>query len=187
MGERNGPDSGETTLAAATAAIIAARWQQTSMATGGMGGGSHGTNGYAAANGHASTGVSGGSSDWTLPPLPDAPPPPPFAPVSPAGAFPAPPATPVSPAGAFTTPPIPPVSQLRPPEPAASVFFSAAQIDPVPEVFDPRSRGDAGPSAPDPGEPVDRRTQVPPGFERRTFSPVSPRAFRLPEASALRR
>jgi hypothetical protein len=34
MGERNNPDRGETTLAAATAAIITARWHQTSPPAG---------------------------------------------------------------------------------------------------------------------------------------------------------
>ncbi len=274
MGERRSPEPGETTLAAATAAIITARWQQSAGANGHAAGPY--ANGHASSNGHpsgvarvdpprhAATGngqpsngqPAGGFSDWAPPPAaptsgegfgggggPDPTPAPispaptaPFAPPPPvpppvvhgqgpgiaaaAAAFMAPepgasgftPAEPAGsgfvprePAGSAFSPPEPVGTGFVPPEPAGSgfvpaepagsgfaprepagpgfvpaepagsAFFSAANAEPVPEVFGAHTHaGDAGGGwdrreAGGPHEEV--RTQVPPGFERRNFGP----------------
>jgi hypothetical protein len=198
MGERNNPDRGETTLAAATAAIITARWQQTSGAPA-----DPTANGHASSNGH---GPAGGTpeppSPWAPPvPPPDAGLPPvspslpfaspdPFAPVSPA---PAPPVSP-APSVAAAAPVSPAEPAYAPAEPtyapaagaqAGPSFFSPAEPEPVPEVFGPRvpTQRDGGLPRRDPyaardfappdlaAPPEEARTQVPPGFERRTFGP----------------
>ena len=77
MGERNSPDAGDTTLAAATAAIITARWAGASThpphvaeppAHSGNGNGSSG-NGNGG-NGHAAPGHGGGvgfTEVWAVP------------------------------------------------------------------------------------------------------------------------
>jgi len=161
MGERSNPDRGETTLAAATAAIITARWQQTSGAAA-----DPTANGHASSNGHGPAGgVPEPPSPWAPPvPAPDAGLPPvspslpfvspdPFAPVSPAAAPPVSPApsvsaaSPVSPAEAAYAPA---ETAYAPAEPAYGAppagaqagagpsFFSPAEPEPVPEVFGPR-------------------------------------------------
>jgi hypothetical protein len=198
MGERNNPDRGETTLAAATAAIITARWQQTS------GSARDATpNGHASANGHGPVdGATAPPSPWAPPAPSDAGLPPvspasfpfaspdPFAPVSPA------PASPVSPAAA--PPPGPPAgpdlaAQSGPGHHPGAAFFAPpepapfAPPEPAPEAFGARvpTQRDGGlprreafaapdfapPAAPDFAPPEEVRTQVPPGYERRTFGP----------------
>jgi hypothetical protein len=54
---------------------------------------------------------------------------------------------------------------------AADTFFAPVQPEPVPEIFDPPSARDVAPA---PSAPAleELRTQVPPGFERRTFAPM---------------
>jgi hypothetical protein len=194
MGERNNPDGGETALAAATAAIITARWSSrpaapTSPSNGHNGSGhdgAHGANG----NGNGLATGSGlgewapaGPADWPAPTSPALTAPTPgsgLPPVSPAPAAPygaqTSPAAPYSPATPYApTAPVSPAPQV-PAQPAgayplgaaAASIFSVVAAEPVPEVFDARSglpaRGGATHD--------EVRTQVPPGFERRTFGPL---------------
>jgi hypothetical protein len=142
-------DSGETSLAAATAAIITARWTASSGSGGrghagsaghgrGGNGNGHGGDGHEyGSNGHGPV-ASAGYSDWAPPTSPaptgfDAP--------DHGGTF----------AGGDAG--LPPADAVRPPVvhggsaigSAAATFFSATHPDPVPEVFSTRIPGQRGP------------------------------------------
>jgi hypothetical protein len=157
MGDRNGPDAGETTLAAATAAIITARWSPKTTGTG-----THGGHPHAPDNGYGANGNGNGYANGGLTDLPEVTPPalsgPTFDELQPVS-----PAPPVSPAYGHSRGPA-----------AAASYFSAVAPEPVPEVFAPpgamAGHHDLGHDVGAAREEV--RSHVPPGFERRNFGPL---------------